>query len=424
MERFYTSIAAPHGSLAHWMVGSAVQFRYVGPETDLTFRIQQAWMAMRHRFPAIASTIDMQDGLLTYESPNAVALQHWLNQTLIVHQNKTVDEVFASFRSVPLMTLHFFPQTSQLLVQALHRFIDGRGTLFFWDAFFAALEKPIELKWGDEIKNLTPSEDEILTVKNQSINDDALRAAEHVLAGLQVQEPIGMPSVDFRVPPGNSRRRERKLSASITSKIITACHDRGITVTSAWHATLASVVEQLQTAAGVDGETFASFSNFDIRPWIGTSATGRSHEVGCYHCAWPLSITIKNRSFDDISGELSRKYKSLLSDALADTERLQAYAYLAGRAFASTPPPSSTPVLSSLGVVDRFLRHSFGSEWELTEYWLADTMLTAEIEAFMWTWRGCLVFSGSYNENYYKIEVVDAWLEKLEQKMVENLGLV
>jgi hypothetical protein len=206
MEKFYTSIAAPPGALAHWMVGSAVQFKYVGPETDLTFRIQQAWMAIRHRFPAIASTVDMQDGLLTYESPNALALQHWLNESLIVHLDKTVDEVFASFRSVPLMTLHFFPRSSQLLVQALHRLIDGRGTLFFWDAFFAALGKPIEPKWGDEVKNLTPSEDEILKTKNQSTNDDALRAAEQVLAGLQVQKPIGMPSVDFQVPPGNSRR--------------------------------------------------------------------------------------------------------------------------------------------------------------------------------------------------------------------------
>jgi hypothetical protein len=143
------------------------------------------------------------------------------------------------------------------------------------------------------------------------------------------------------------------------------------------------VVEQLQTSASGGGETFASFSNFDIRPWIGTLANRRSHEVGCYHCAWPLSITIKNRLFDDITGELSRIYRRLLSDALADAERLQAYVYLTSRVFASTPPPSSTPVLSSLGVADRFLRHSFRSEWELTDYWLADTMLTGEIKAFM-----------------------------------------
>lgn len=56
--------------------------------------------------------------------------------------------------------------------------------------------------------------------------------------------------------------------------------------------------------------------------------------------------------------------------------------------------------------------------------WLADTMMTAEIEAFLWTWKGQMVLSGSFNLAYYTKEEVQRWLLQIKEELFEGLDIV
>lgn len=57
-------------------------------------------------------------------------------------------------------------------------------------------------------------------------------------------------------------------------------------------------------------------------------------------------------------------------------------------------------------------------DWEIEDVWVADTMMTPEIEAFSWTWGGRMVLSECWNAAYYGEEDVTALL----MKTVEFLG--
>ena len=46
--------------------------------------------------------------------------------------------------------------------------------------------------------------------------------------------------------------------------------------------------------------------------------------------------------------------------------------------------PPSDPVLSSLGVVDRYIHSKYGDKVEVNDFWLAVEMLTRQGEVHVW----------------------------------------
>lgn len=89
---------------------------------------------------------------------------------------------------------------------------------------------------------------------------------------------------------------------------------------------------------------------------------------------------------------------------------------------AGAVPPSSTPSLSSMGVVEELLAREYG-DWELTDFWISSTMLTGDIQMYLWTFRGRMTFSVCYNEGFYDIQEVNALLEETKRQLLAGLGI-
>lgn len=418
MTQFYASFAVPEGEAMHWMIASAVDYKHYGPSIDMERTIRAAWVELRYKFPVLgARVVDMKK---IYEIPNNAALAAWLASSFHVHHDESVEDVFQRLRKTSYITLHVFPSSNQLMIAGSHTYVDGRGILYLFDAFFSTIATPGTFQFGDEHTRLPLTEDTLLGVT------PVLSVADHenglkVLAKFQQDAPIRMPVADMQQIPTGFVRQESKLSTATTTAIINACKQRDYTVTSAWHAALMLAVSKIQAAAGGNGTTYATFALYDLRQYFPESFESRSQPVSCYHGGLPLRVEPGSRSFDDISKEIRKGYLAEFQPHNLGTQ--PAMLSILPQIFAKGPPPSSAPVPSSLGIIDHYLGHSFGPHWEVDNVWVGDTMLSAEIQAFIWTWKGQIVLSGSFNSTYYTNAEVQALLAGVEKQMLKGLGI-
>jgi hypothetical protein len=86
-------------------------------------------------------------------------------------------------------------------------------------------------------------------------------------------------------------------------------------------------------------------------------------------------------------------------------------------------PPSSTPSLSSMGVVSDILKDVYGN-WKIGRFWISSTMMTGDIQMYCWTFRDQMTFSVCWNEAFYSNELVDELLEETKNQMLAGLQLV
>ncbi|KAJ2971816.1 hypothetical protein NQ176_g7512 [Zarea fungicola] len=417
MTRFYASITPAVGQPMHWMIASVVKFQYKGDSRNVGDVLRNAWLEMRHKFPVIASQV--VGSKKVYEIANDHTLAAWLESSFRV-KTGTVNDAFKTMTNVPYITLNYFPASNEIMIASPHTYADGRGLLYLVDAFFAAASNPGTFKFGDEHARLPPNEDTLLSLP-EVITEGHYQKAGQTLGLLMQSDPIRMPVEDMTVPPGEVSREELKISAPLSGRIVAACKDRGYTVTSAWHTAVVLAVAKLQAAAGQVGKVYSSFSNYDLRSVFPSSFEPRHQPISCYHTGLPLAVTPEGKSFDAISSEIRSVYKTALSVETAAS--FPAVSKLAIDAFSAGLPPSSTPVLSSIGVLERFMGHSFGSEWEIEDFWMADCMLSAEVEMFLWAWKGQVVLSGSFNLAYYTNDQVAELLQNVKQELLNGLAI-
>ncbi|KAL8968765.1 MAG: hypothetical protein Q9197_004699, partial [Variospora fuerteventurae] len=248
MESFYLTLASPEGEAVHWMIGCCVSIKYRGNDSiDIENAIRQAWKTTRHGFPNIAAVIDPSAQEMVVGPDDPTAVDEWSLKSFKTHDGITADELFSSFKSQFSMTLHFLRDTNELMIQAPHALIDGRGILYLYHALFTALSRKPEDHANGHLEktgppNLTKPYDEWLGLSAQP-SEKNIKDAESIFQCFAQEKPILLPGVDFGRKPQKAIHRELALSEESTRAIIDACKRKGITVTTAWHAALAMAVQ-------------------------------------------------------------------------------------------------------------------------------------------------------------------------------------
>ena len=74
-----------------------------------------------------------------------------------------------------------------------------------------------------------------------------------------------------------------------------------------------------------------------------------------------------------------------------------------------TPAPTE-PLLSSVGVVDRYLTPDHGII-KVKDFWVGVEMMTHQIIFYLWTWQDRMTLSAFYNETFYDQEFVQQFLQ-------------
>ncbi|KAK6192930.1 putative secondary metabolism biosynthetic enzyme [Pestalotiopsis sp. IQ-011] len=412
MEKYFFAISAPDGQPTPFMIGS--------------------------RVPTVAAVVT-DKGKLYRPADSEAVVQEWLSVSFRVHDGPPAEDnpesCFARFRQVPHIILHYFPRSRELLIQACHVLIDGIGALYLWDRFFSILATPSPSKRsapGTESALLLPVTTELLGVPSTSSPAGADRANRLVgtWAGKTYsQDAAGIPVVHAGQPPGDSYlRREVRLPRPATDAVVRACKRNGYTVTCAWQAAVLLAMRRHANLHGVEEPACASATvTMNLRPHFSSSASfdPRSAFAAPYYFAMPFDVDYEtSSSFDKLARHSSAYFHSALAPGSGDLEMIPAYLDLLVGATASEskPPPSSAPILSSLGVVDNYLRSRPGT-WEIAGFWLADTTTTEMSLVFLWTFRGEMVLSMSPNARYMTTDMADHFLAEVRDIMVKELNI-
>lgn len=247
MESFYLTLASPEGEAVHWMIGCCVSIAYTGKRSvDVENALRQAWKDMRHDFPNIAASIDPSTEEMVVGSDEPATVEEWLQKSFQVHDGVAADELFSAFKSQFSITLHFLRDANELVVQAPHCLIDGRGILYLYHALFTALSRQSEDHSNGKLDtrppNLTKPYDEWLGVSARP-SEKNVKDAEGIFQRFAQDKPIMLPGVDFGCKPRIAVHKDLRLSEESTRAIVEACKRKGVTVTTAWHAALAMAVQ-------------------------------------------------------------------------------------------------------------------------------------------------------------------------------------
>ncbi|KAJ5783185.1 hypothetical protein N7457_004959 [Penicillium paradoxum] len=176
--------------------------------------------------------------------------------------------------------------------------------------------------------------------------------------------------------PTISRRIRCSFSLETTSRIITVCKSRGLTVTAAIHAALVVAVlpyaerDFIPETRGQGGGNYTGFNVIDLRKYVPAPFNGPETAVSVYHTVIPTSIasSIQKVYSRDLSKDEPRNIFKLLAEYVGKVLDLL-----------NTQPDDplhapAHPELSSIGIIidhPQAQHEGAAMNIEVEEWWVA-----------------------------------------------------
>jgi hypothetical protein len=437
-DAFYGRILGKAGEPALFLVASSIKFRYVSPSADgdPAKKIRDAWIQTRYAYPIMA-TVAHEDRR-SYKSPqNAQDIDQWANETFKVELNRTVSDIWRDLIKTRQPTLYFLPKTNELFLQSEHTHLDGRGFLHFWDELFALLVNPRPVVLGQDVGHLLGRADDYLNTQERSPGR-GLRLATHLVESLEVTPPetsiayhlTNVDDVAHQPLPLINSRAVFTFSKEETKKINDECKSRNLSLTAVWHTAIVLATQDVQRDAGVQpGSTYVTFANFDLRRYFKQDSRECVQDkapIGNYHGVLPYIAKPNGRSFLNLAQDLSSFYRLGLQDQPDVWSALRPMMQAMGDAFTQGPLTDTTPAVSSLGVVDHYIKKKYqgpGGECFISDAWFGDTVTGPWIECFKWLWQGSLVLGSCFNGSFYSSRELDEFHRKVRWHILDGLNL-
>ncbi|ROV87530.1 hypothetical protein VMCG_10686 [Cytospora schulzeri] len=437
IERFFKWLADVGVPLKreHW--GVSLSLRLSLPDSiaayDAEPYLRRAWLILSKQHPMLYARPEGHSVIVTPLNEDK-----WLTESFVTHsgEHMTVDSLFTTLGSTPVVTCHWLPGVRELLIHGSHWRLDGIGSLKLADRLLAALSAvirvgvnaPLESYGIDLTPYFTPSLDEISNsyTHEESTPSAVKKVADNLLATILKGAPsIGLPLSPGaeKALPGPSSRVWVTLDKGITQKIVTACKTLGIQVTSAVHAAIVQAVsEHTQHPLA---KHFCITAAIDLRRRLPGEDNRNRPELAAGMFVSPGLVFIeepaaKGKGFDAIAREFNRTYAadmSRLYDA-GDGETVSVFEATAPFARRIIPllqmpqpeglPPQNTPHLSSIGVIETYLKREYMVDSEkcttlaVEDVWMGSEMITPAVCCHVWTWRDELTLAAVFNTAFYQ----------------------
>ncbi|MCJ1405375.1 hypothetical protein MMC11_008602 [Xylographa trunciseda] len=425
MKKVCLSVAAY--SREHWTVNTIARGNFGSSNTDENSdALRRAWIQTRYNHPFIASV--MEDNKHVYEAANETSLQSWLSDSFFVEKG-TVDTFLLNVRPRSYSSIHYFPDSSELVMRSHHWQVDGIGSLNLMNKFFQYLSTderaPI---FGDEVKNLPPGHSEAAGFPNLATQGAEDEAQKMFLGFVENLPSIGLPYEAPTQGLGGTRRQTQEFPSSTARLLVAACKQREVSVTSAVHAAIAVAAQEMKTESSF-AKNYTSVASYNNRPYLSSPySDANNFPIGCYMLGLPFSRPTAD--FATHAQEFQKIYHRPLKRN--ETPLFEAYDIYAGKmAFAlSQPLPSgmpapSQPQLSSLGIVDGRLRGTFSAKNDvsLAHVEVVADVMTPSIVLYQWSWAEKFFLSANYNEAFYKDDYVKEYLHRTQEILFQGLGI-
>ena len=417
MEKFFLAMARGNllSNREHWALSIFARFDASASQEHTESALRHAWKTLRHDHPQLACT--MRGENMDYEVPGQPALDAWLDETFfVVPATTNKEDLLASFRPTAFATLHYLPHTSEIILHTSHWRTDFVGGISLLHNLFSALAEPRKILFGDEGTRLSPGRDEAADFGPS--DEKAKEAATELFMRLATNMPsIGLPAQNLDQTPGGTRRSELVLDISATAAIISGSKKRGFTVTTAVHTALIAVLQQLSSCHAPSSRKYTTFGIFNIRPLLRPPFNDSfTHPAGVQILGLPL--VLQPSTYDDLATQLKEYYKQRVppsKDSNIEQAVIVPYTNMTAETAGQPPLPAPRePVLSSMGVLDRYLQRSYGKV-VVKEFWVGIEMMTPQLACHLWTWQGRMTLAACYNETFY----VDSFVQDFLRRVID-----
>ena len=399
-----------------WAVRACAKFRHDSSVANTKTALKHAWRTLRYLQPQMAASL--RGNRMVYETPLLDDLESWMAETFLVETVLTVDELLGSPRPSSLPTLYYLPKISTVLFCSSNWRIDAVGATSLMNLLFKLLVEPLEIPFVDESRNLSPGRDEAATLP-QIVSREDDNAATSLLMEYTTNLPsLGLPVQLVNEVFGACCRIESRLSQAISASIVAVCKTKDITVTVAIHAAMLVALQEMSSCTS-SGERYTSWGTFNYRPYVDPDYTDpAANPVTSMLCSLPISFTTSN--FHENVYTLKKFYAQLRDPFNSSTIHAILAPYTEKQAALIKEPlprgvPQPTePLLTSLGILDRYLEGNYGrGAVEVTDFWLASVVLTRQPLFYVWTWQGRMSLNMCYNDKFYTEKFMRSFIEKV-----------
>jgi hypothetical protein len=406
----------------HWGVHTVCSLSAGNGITALSVR--NAWTCLAVEFPGLMVKpvgFTKEIGALLEKN-----LEDWLDETFFLSKDSTVDQIIQSAgptRDLP--ALYFLPQSLELVFISQHWRTDALGCCMLLDRFFehlAARTLSIELL-AHQKPRISPSFEQAAGA-SFDVNPEVQKYAKDTIASFHAKavQSGGLPyEGDNKTLPGDTQHLELSLSTTQTASIVKVCRSKSISVSAAIHTGLAHTYFSFASSDAEKQAGYTTVMAVNARPHLQEPYNTPSHACQTYVASITPTVRLAS-DFVSAARDLTHEYKSWCTPQLLQS---LCWAYKYHRDALSAGPPAKPPsgvTLSSLGVVEKFLKAEYG-DIKVKKFRFGVSMMTRQTLLYAWTFRGQLTLSLDYNEAYYSKEVAQEVLERVRRYICIGLGV-
>ncbi|KAF2661267.1 hypothetical protein K491DRAFT_673941 [Lophiostoma macrostomum CBS 122681] len=434
-ERFLRAVAIPFRSLGreNWALNIILKIDFENSKQyDIAEALRETWLKIRYHHPLIAAHLHIDENRFEYATPDEQALQAWLSDSFFVHDKETVDEFLLQAGWSDLSSLHFFPNSSEIIMRTHHWLVDGVGAFHLAHRFCELFAKggPAP-QFGDEAQFLPPC---LLDAAGLPGGGD--EAAQHKAQARFMDfaanlPSIGLPTEHSPTGPGGSKRQHISFPREKLDALLKACRAKDTTIAAAVHAAVAVATQEKAYNSDV-AKNFTSVAFFDYRKYLPAPyCDSRQYPMGVWILGLPFSLP--STDFATHVETCRKVYKQPVArDVFPLFDAYEVFCGMMADAFGAPPSPGiplpSQPQLSSIGLIDGKdgkIQRSYSSERSATILRVEpvlDSMVTTPV-LFQWTFDNVFYINACYNEKWNTDDFIADFLQIVGRVLMESMGV-
>lgn len=221
----------------------------------------------------------------------------------------------------------YFPHTNRVLTHTAHWRTDGIGALQLLNDLFKIVATPnlaeAVYPWGEEVTRLAPPIEEAASIPTTPTPANESLCQRYVETFKQAAGPVGIAYTGSPItPPVSTRSSHLVFSPQDTAAVVSICKARGLSVTSAIHASVAAANHAL--AAPKDKEKhYTSTIRFSLRPYLPQPYNTTAYASGLDTTGWMKAVPA-SASWDETARAYNEEYRNELSVEFVEARRAYA----------------------------------------------------------------------------------------------------
>ncbi|OJJ06458.1 hypothetical protein ASPVEDRAFT_140537 [Aspergillus versicolor CBS 583.65] len=429
-----------HLDKEHWRIHCVCRLSFTNFSPDDRLRsLRNAWKSLVIEFPRLAVRPNGTTSKIYRVLSDETDVENWANESFFVELEKTPGDVVRTLGPCDLPSLHFLPASSEIVLLTSHWRMDGVGALMLLDRLLTLVvlegHSTIPSSPENQCLRVSPSLEDAANCPPMDASPASTMLKSYANSWIdnmhrQAINASGLPyNGDNTTPPGDTTQETMNLTPSATKALMIACKSKAISISAAVHAALAQTVFSLSPED--DKSDYTTVMAVNLRPYLPPPYNGPDHAVQTY-VASIIPTVPRNQKLTEAAQDLTRTYRNWYSEEFIRALRW-IYTIHAERLFKSPPKPSggrpkppSGVTLSSLGVVEGFLKGAYDGKGKgvmVEQFSFGVTMMTRQMLLYVWTFAGRLTLSLCYNEAYYQEAMAREVLERLRDFLESELAV-